>query len=126
MTDHQHGPPIKVEAGAPHHQDDRPSTNNAGGHDTTKDQRSLVGHQQDARRAASWRSSRLACGCRDPWPCRCGQAEPTTGNERAVQHLVGLGLLPAPNREGLRVMWRRGGQSRQAAEFIAERWDLAA
>ena len=80
--------------------------------------------QLRARRAASQRLPLLECGHRsDPW-----HYEPpgAFGYGPAVAHLLEQGLLPAPNRDGLREMWRRGGRSRQVAEFIAERWDLVA
>jgi hypothetical protein len=73
------------------------------------------------RRAASWRSPILESGHADPW-----HYEPlTAGYESAAAHLLGFGLLPAPNHEGLRLMWHRGGHTRQAAELIAERWELS-
>jgi hypothetical protein len=73
------------------------------------------------RRAASRRLEALDCGRSDPW-----WYEPTTvGYEAAALHLLEHGLTPAPNREGLQAMWRRGGHCRQAAEFIAEAWELA-
>jgi len=49
---------------------------------------------------------------------------PTRGYEPAALYLLDLGLLPAPNLEGLRVMWAAGGESRRAAQVIARRWDL--
>jgi hypothetical protein len=47
---------------------------------------------------------------------------PTRGYEPAALYLLDLGLLPAPNLEGLREMWAAGGESRRAA-VIARRWD---
>jgi hypothetical protein len=49
---------------------------------------------------------------------------PTRGYEPAALYLLDLGLLPAPNLEGLREMWAAGGESRRAAQVIARRWDL--
>jgi len=49
---------------------------------------------------------------------------PTRGYEPAALYLLDLGLLPAPNLEGLREMWAAGGESRRAAQLIARRWDL--
>lgn len=73
------------------------------------------------RRAASQRLPVLPCGRSDPW-----HYDPPTspGYADAAHHLLGHGLLPAPNREGLHLMWRRGGHARRAAELIAERWEL--
>ena len=72
--------------------------------------------QARARRAASWR---IVDG--DPW-----WHEPiTAGYEDAAAYLLDLGLTPAPNHEGLRSMWKRGGHRRLDAEIIAERWGLA-
>src|ERR1700731_1529255 len=75
------------------------------------------------RRLASQRSVPLGCGCRDPWwyepPGECGY-------EQAALHLLDCRLLPAVNREGLRVMHRQGGASRNAAQRIAQAWELAA
>ena len=59
---------------------------------------------------------------RDPWwyppPGERGYTE-------AAEHLLELGLTPAPDLDGLRVMLRRGGHHRRNAEIIAERWGLA-
>jgi hypothetical protein len=41
-------------------------------------------------------------------------------------HLLGSGLMPAPDREGLQVMKRHCGACRKAAEDIAKTWGLAA
>ncbi|MEB4208768.1 hypothetical protein [Mycobacterium sp. 94-17] len=63
----------------------------------------------------------LANGRSDPW-----HYEPPgeRGYEDAAMHLWEHALLPAPNREGLRVMYRQGGASRKAALAIARAWDL--
>jgi hypothetical protein len=75
------------------------------------------------RRLASQRSVPLGGGRRDPWwyepPGECGY-------EQAALHILERGLLPAVNREGLRVMHRQGGASRNAAQDIAQAWELAA
>ncbi|HSS23158.1 MAG TPA: hypothetical protein VLL82_01815 [Mycobacterium sp.] len=64
----------------------------------------------------------LETGRADPWY----YAPPgERGYPEAARHLLGHGLLPAPNRDGLRVMWNRGEHARQAAELIADRWQLA-
>ena len=56
------------------------------------------------RREASYRLPPLACGCRDPWPCRCHERCPCCGQEpppsdhalegwvSAIVHLDGHGL----------------------------------
>ena len=79
--------------------------------------------QLHLRRAASRRLPSLDSGRSDPWFYEPAGA---SGYELAVAHLLELGLLPAPNREALVAMWRRGGRSRQVAEFIAQAWELAA
>jgi hypothetical protein len=74
------------------------------------------------RRRASWRLPVLDSGRSDPW----WYPEPDErGYPAAAHHLIELGLTPAPHRDGLHLMWRRGGRSRQAAELIAQRWEVA-
>jgi len=64
-------------------------------------------------------AARRICGG-DPW-----RWEPvSTGYSQAVMHLIGLGLLPAPNRDALRTMHRAGGCYRRAATLVGERWEL--
>ncbi len=46
------------------------------------------------------------------------------GYKDAALHLLGAGLLPAPNVVALRSMWAAGGRSRRAAQLIADRWEL--
>jgi hypothetical protein len=50
----------------------------------------------------------------------------SNGYADAALHLLECGLLPAPNLDGLRLMWKAGGHSRHAAQLIAERWELVA
>jgi hypothetical protein len=50
----------------------------------------------------------------------------SNGYADAALHLLECGLLPAPNLDGLRRMWKAGGYSGQAAEIIAQAWDLVA
>jgi hypothetical protein len=45
--------------------------------------------------------------------------------EDAVMHLLDCDLMPAADVEGLRAMWKHGGDSRRAAMFVAEAWGLA-
>lgn len=70
---------------------------------------------------------RRAASCRlpggDPW--RYGPPT-SSGYPAAAAHLIGLGLTPAPHRQALEAMRRRGGRSLRAAKLIAERWDGAA
>jgi hypothetical protein len=82
-----------------------------------------AGYQLRIRRAASWRLPAPCSGRSDPW----WYPEPgERGYEDAAAHLLELGLTPAPNPAALRAMWMAGGQSRRAAEVIAERWGLVA
>jgi hypothetical protein len=74
------------------------------------------------RRQASWRLAELESRRSDPW----SYAPSSAGYEDAAAHLLELGLTPAPNLAGLHEMWKAGGESRAAAQVIAERWDLAA
>lgn len=63
----------------------------------------------------------LAGGGRDPWwygPCG------PRGYEAAASHLLERGLTPAPDREGLRVMWSRGGHHRTTAQLVVARWEM--
>lgn len=82
------------------------------------------------RRDAAQRAEPLACGCRDPWPCRCHDDEPSEHQldayRDAAEHLLGLNLLPAPNAAAMRQMWRRGGDAQRLARHIAERWEMTA
>jgi hypothetical protein len=86
--------------------------------------------QLRARRRASYKMLRLdCCGVRDVLDCRCGGGDTTLGGaeayKKAAQHLLGCGLIPAPDRAGLGLMWKAGGESRHVAQVIAERWDLS-
>ncbi len=78
--------------------------------------------QHRGRRAASRRLPVQESRRSDPW----WYDPPAAGYEDAVNHLLGQGLIPAPNREGLRAMWKRGGNSRASAELIAQRWGVVA
>jgi hypothetical protein len=71
------------------------------------------------RRAASQRLPVLDCRRSDPW----WHEPPTAGYEDAAAHLLERGLTPAPDRDGLRRMWR-SGNSRRMAGLIAQRWEL--
>jgi hypothetical protein len=75
------------------------------------------------RRAASRRLPVLDSSRSDPW-----HYEPprVRGYEEAARHLLGHGLTPAPNSAALRELWKAGGESRAAAEAIADRWGLVA
>jgi hypothetical protein len=63
-------------------------------------------------------------GRSDPWHYEDGSA--LRGYEDAAHHLLGYGLMPAPNPVALRAMWHCGGESRRVAERIAECWELTA
>jgi len=74
------------------------------------------------RRGASRRLPVLSTGRADPW-----RWQPVSvGYAAAAAHLIELGLIPAPNVDALRAMWRVGGYHRQTAEVIAERWGMTA
>jgi hypothetical protein len=52
--------------------------------------------------------------------------EPSTrGYADAAEHLLALGLTPAPNVPALRDMWREGGETQRAAYRIATAWEVA-
>jgi hypothetical protein len=74
------------------------------------------------RRRASWRLPVLQCGRSDPW---WWPEMDERGFAAAANHLIELGLTPAPHRDGLRALRRQGGRSRQAAELIADRWGVS-
>jgi hypothetical protein len=92
--------------------------NSLGSHHTTPADDHSTGSARQARcrRAASWR---IVGG--DPW--RYGS--PTAGYEAAADHLLELGLTLAPNRDGLRLMWKRSRHHRRAAARIAVAWELS-
>ncbi|MGH6683965.1 MAG: hypothetical protein ACRECA_08620 [Pseudolabrys sp.] len=118
-------PPIKVAAGAPHHQDDRPTTTYNTSH---REETGYLHHsdltpvQMRARRGGSRRLPVLGSGRSDPW----WYEPPIAGYPEAAEHLLAAGLLPAPNIAALQDMWKRGGRSRHVARLIAERWERAA
>jgi hypothetical protein len=90
-----------------------------------------VAVQLRRRRLAACRSMPAACGCRDPWTCRCWNPDEITdryvdGYRDAAEHLLAQGLPPAPNLPAMRVMWRRGGTDQRLALRIAEVWEVAA
>jgi hypothetical protein len=117
MTDLQKGAPEREEPGptpetGPNHKALADTTTNTG-NDTAMARR--------LRRAASWRLPELG-GRSDPW----WHEPPTAGYEAAAVHLLDHGLLPAPDRDGLRQMWRRGAHHRQAAVRVAQAWEFVA
>jgi hypothetical protein len=77
------------------------------------------------RREASWRLPVLACGCSDPWPCRCSDPPPSAkmldAATDAAGHLLACGLEPLFDVDTLRRLWRRGGSDRQLAERLHRR-----
>jgi hypothetical protein len=70
------------------------------------------------RRAAANQLPPLVSGRRDPWH---NPPPGPRGYEDAAQHLLEHGLMPAPNRRGLKAM-----RDRHAANRIAKAWGLAA
>lgn len=111
--------PEKVKTPGPAPPGPSASTTTINGQQTANTQESTTPVRRlCARRAAS---QRLEGG--DPWSY---PPPGERGYQAAALHLLEVGLLPAADREGLRLMYRRGGSCRQAAEFIAERWDMAA
>jgi hypothetical protein len=96
---------------------DRPSPNNTECVEST-----AYVCQIRARQAAARRLPILESGRSDPWHYEPSEA----GYEPAAQHLLELGLPPAPNSEALQAMRRRGGHSLRAAEIITEVWGGAA
>jgi hypothetical protein len=120
MPNNSHGPP----------KEDRPPENGkpidslSSRHTTrTSTDDTATARQLRTRRAASQRLPVLESGRSDPW-----WYEPlgVRGYGAAARHLLGHGLTPAPNRAALEAMRRCGGENRQLAAFIAERWELAA
>jgi hypothetical protein len=92
-------------------------------HDADQDHGKAYVRQLCARRAASYRVAVLGSGRSDPWWYEPPGAR---GYPDAAMHLLGSGLMPAPDREGLQVMKRHCGACRKAAEDIAKTWGLAA
>lgn len=72
-----------------------------------------IAEQLRRRRTTSRRLSLLACGCTDPWPCRCRDNPAPTGREvdaaaAALTRLDALGVPGLLDRETCRAMYRRG------------------
>lgn len=76
------------------------------------------------RRRASLRSVPLACGCRDPWPCRCSRPplsqKMIDAGRDAARHLLEAGQVPLLELEVLRALYRRGGNDRVLAAELYE------
>ncbi len=77
------------------------------------------------RRAATYRLPPLDCGHVDPLTCRHGP-NPINGYPEAADHLLTLGLCPAPNVPALRAMWKGGGTDQRNASHIVEAWEVIA
>lgn len=81
------------------------------------------------RREAGRRLAPMACGCPDPWTCRCHEGEPSDhrvdGYNAAIRYLASHGLTAAPLLPEMRALWRRGNEERQLVQTIAERWVVA-
>jgi hypothetical protein len=99
----------------PHH---RNSTFQTSAYSTAHRQCGSYADGLGRRREASYRLPVLRSGRSDPW---WYQPPGPRGYEQAALHLFERGLLPAPNREGLKAMC-----DRQAAEHIAQAWGLVA
>jgi hypothetical protein len=100
---------------------------------TNAPQGTAIAVQLRRRRASSYRLPPFGeCSCRDPWTCRHYDAPPgslartTDGYCAAAQHLIDLGLVPAPDLGAMRLMWRRDAEQRRLARYIASRWEVAA
>ena len=76
------------------------------------------------RRRAAERLPVLDCGCADPWVCNCGHVRTASSYAAAVSHLLHNGLLPAPDVDAMRVLWRHK-QYRHLVSEIASRWEVA-
>ena len=91
-----------------------------------------VAAQLRRRRLASYRYPPMACSpCRDPHGCRCHSPDEITeryvdGYQAAAQHLMAHGMVPAPNVDAMRVMWRLGGDDQRLAVRLADYWEVAA
>ena len=75
------------------------------------------------RQAASRRLFALECGCRDPWPCRCGQPplsqQWVDAGADAARHILGsIGCVPLLEHEVVQALYRRGGHDRQLAQEL--------
>lgn len=74
------------------------------------------------RREAARRVPPLACGCPDPWPCRCTEPPLSElaldGWASAARHLRSTGRTPLLPLEVLRALHRRGGADRELAEEL--------
>lgn len=82
------------------------------------------------RRDAAKRSVPHDCTCRDTWTCRCYDRSELTERHvdayrDAVLHLLDNGMMPAPDIQAMRVMWRRGGRERHIVSEIASSWEAA-
>jgi hypothetical protein len=79
------------------------------------------------RRVASRRLVPLACGCADPWICRC--TDPPLSERMvdagvgAAAHLLAADLPPMFDPPTLRAMWRQGHQ--QVVQRCRDTYGLA-
>ncbi|MGW4581949.1 hypothetical protein ACWELP_24970 [Rhodococcus aetherivorans] len=104
----------------------RPETNLEADHGISHNaltHRSEVSGQLDRRRAAACRVPALACGCTDPWTCRCDRESTLTeqrvdAHRAAAMHLLDAGLMPLVPVDALRELWRRGGEDRALAVHL--------
>ncbi|MGB0972040.1 MAG: hypothetical protein ACPGVG_13925 [Mycobacterium sp.] len=103
--------------------ENRPAGN--GAESRTAGRHSEFIRQLRQRRAATYRLPALDCGHVDPLACRNGP-DPINGYPEAAEHLLTLGLCPAPNLPALRAMWKRGGTNLRNASRIVEAWEVTA
>ena len=95
---------------------------------TNAPQGTAIAVQLRRRRAASYRLPALDCGRAGPWYyAPLAPSERTAdGYYAAAAHLIGLGLLPAPDLGAMRILWRRDTEQRNLARQIAECWQVVA
>jgi hypothetical protein len=125
MTAHEpNGPPENDEGGAL----TSPADVEVDSHTTNATDVTAIAVQLRRRRAASYRLPVLDSGRADPWYYdRPEPSERTVeGYCAAATHLLALGLVPAPDLDAMRLMWRRDVEQRRLAQYIAERWEVAA
>jgi hypothetical protein len=103
----------------------RPAQQTSGHHSTTETHCTGIAAQLRRRRAASFRLQPLAhSGVSDPWPSEY-QPPGVNGYQQAALHLLADGLIPFPNVDALRQMWKASNESRRAAAIIAKSWGMA-
>lgn len=46
------------------------------------------------------------------------------GYRRAARHLMELGLLPAPCRDEMRILWANSPEDRRLVAYVADNWEM--